>query len=145
MRKIMRSTRASPLARILAGFEGLLIAGIGTIGFITTLAPKEQIFGLFQINAFHNIVHIASGALGIIAAVVSQRWATRYLLFVGFAFGALTIFGFAVPGGNFFNLATFSLNDDLLHAAVAASAFVMCLIVLLLQPDTFVDTAGRRL
>ncbi len=127
------------LARVLAGMLGAIITLIGVFTFIQPIAPGHLIFGLFQVDDVHAGFHLATGALGIIGALIPpQRFAPRYLLAMGLLYGTLTIAGF-ISGGDFFNVTFFNMNDDLLHAVVAVAALAMCFLIVLLQPEAFFE------
>lgn len=47
------------------GFGGVLVS-VGVLGFVPELVTEAGLFvGIFGVNAVHNIVHIATGALGV--------------------------------------------------------------------------------
>jgi hypothetical protein len=78
----------------------LVIAGI--IGFFYEASfasgdsiRTEDVFGILSVNGWHNVVHIAIGALLLVAAGSAARPAA---LFVGILYIALCILGFIATG-----------------------------------------------
>lgn len=127
--------------RLCAFSLGLIGVLLGVLGFITATAPANLIFGLFQVNLFHNLVHIFVGAVGIIAAIPAyRRYAAWYVLEMGLVYGTLTFLGFAL-NGDFFGLAYFNANDNLLHAGIAVVALIMAAIIAAASPGQFIKSA----
>lgn len=127
--------------RLCAFSLGLIGILLGALGFITAAAPNHLIFGLFQVTTFHNIVHIFIGVVGIIAAIPTyRRYAAWYVLEIGFVYGALTFFGFAL-NGDFFGLTYFNANDNLLHAGIAVVALIMAAFIAAGSPGQFIKMA----
>lgn len=91
---------------------GIVLLIIGIIGFVN--AP---VLGIFEVNTIHNIVHILSGVIAIIAVSSSESAARLYLIIFGIVYGLVTIVGF-VNGGDIFGLFTANQADNYLHAAI---------------------------
>jgi hypothetical protein len=124
-------------ARVCAGVLGTIIILVGILGFFAFATPGGFLLGVFQVNAFHNVVHIISGLIGIVAAIPhDRRYAAWYVLEMGIIYGALTVLGFTL-NGDIFQLAYFNLNDNLLHAGIAVIAFLLCIFILVDRPEQF--------
>jgi hypothetical protein len=93
---------------------GSALVAIGIAGFIM----PRPLFGLFEVNTLHNIVHIASGALTLIAASQGIGAMRAWGRLFGPIYLALAIVGSVQP--NLFGLMHVNLPDNLLHFAVAA-------------------------
>lgn len=123
------------LSRLYAALIGAVIVGIGVLGFVNYLTPGGQLFGLLQVNAIHNGIHIVSGLVGLVLAFYRQgRYALGYMLGIGFAYGLVTLIGFAI-NGDFFDLAYFNLADNLVHAAIALSGLTLSMVVIVTRGD----------
>jgi hypothetical protein len=92
---------ASP-ARLYAAVAGALLLVLGIVGFFYSAsfgAPGsvEAALGVLRVNAWLNLLYVATGALGLLAAGYSSR---PYALAVGALFTVLAIWGFVLdPGG----------------------------------------------
>lgn len=119
--------------RYFALIYGIVFLLVGIAGFIPGLVapaagPPEHatasfghLFGLFPINALHNLVHIAFG-IGGIAAYRSFSNARLYARVVAIAYAVLMIFGL-IPGLNtLFGLVPLYGHDVWLHAVLAIGA-----------------------
>jgi hypothetical protein len=113
-------TTQSP-ARLYALVIGatLLIAGI--IGFAYSASfgsPGEvdSVFGILDVNAWHNIVHIATGALGLLLYRTAAR---EYALGLGAIYIVVAIWGFAIGDGeSILGFIPVNTEDNILHAVI---------------------------
>jgi hypothetical protein len=99
---------------VLVGILGLVAAG--GMSMAADPAPA-MLLGLFPVNLLHNVVHIAVGVWGLLAArsfamakMYGQVAGVVYILLAGLGFVAPTTFGLIPIGG----------NDIWLHAVVGA-------------------------
>ena len=114
-----RTTRgdATP-ARLYATLVGatLLIAGI--IGFFYSASfgdpgKVDEVFGLLAVNAWHNIVHILTGALGLLVAGYAAR---EYAMGLGIVYLLVAIWGFIIGSGDsILGIVPVNTEDNILH------------------------------
>ena len=99
------TTRSVTAAQRLAQLFGWAFILVGLAGFAATgtdmtadhtLAPR--LFGLFPVNALHNVVHLVFGIWGILGAR-SYGGARAYLLGAGLTYLVLAALGYVVPNG----------------------------------------------
>jgi hypothetical protein len=110
--------QASTPARLYCLLVGAVLVIAGIIGFFyessfaTGDAIKEsEVFGILGVNGWHNVVHIAVGALLLAAAGSAARPAA---LFVGVLYLVLCVLGFIATGDN--GIGFIAENDTLLKA-----------------------------
>jgi hypothetical protein len=113
---------ASP-ARLYATLAGAALVVFGIVGFFYSASfgsPGEvdEALGVFAVNGWHNVLYILTGALGLLVAGFAPR---RYALWLGIAYIALAVWGFALGDGESI-LGFFPVNtaDGILHAAIGA-------------------------
>ena len=101
---------------------GVVFLLVGILGFI--LAPDEgdKLFGLFQVNLLHNIIHLAVGALYLAGSSTHER-AKQVNVLIGVVYGLVAILGLAnilvdAPDG----LIDANAADDFLHLGTAVLA-----------------------
>ncbi len=111
----MRSL-VKPLTLIL----GAVLAIIGLLGFFM----DSPLFGLFEVDQLHNIIHVASGVVGLLAAAMGFSASRAFLVIFGLVYGAVAVVGF-VQGDTVLNLMDVNGADNWLHIGIAAA----CLIV----------------
>lgn len=111
---------ASP-ARLYATALGALLVVLGIVGFFYGASfgspgSVEAALGVLRVNAWLNLLHVATGALGLLLAGVASR---RYSLVVGALYTALGIWGFAIGAGDaILGFLPASSGDDILHLVI---------------------------
>ena len=102
----------------------LVVAGI--MGFFYSAdfgSPGEVdgVLGILDVNGWHNLVHIASGALGL--AVMSSYASSRaYALGFGAVYIVVAILGFiAGSGDEIFNVIPVNTEDNVLHLLIGVA------------------------
>ena len=113
---------ASP-ARLYATLIGgtLLIAGI--VGFFYSASfgspgKVDEVFGLLAVNAWHNIVHILTGALGLLVAGYAAR---EYAMGLGIVYLVVAAWGFIIGSGeSILGFIPVNTEDNFLHLILGA-------------------------
>ncbi len=106
------------LVKPLTGLLGLVLTLVGIAGFFT-----NGMLMMFEVDTTHNIVHLASGLVGLFAFNSSQLYSRWYLILFGLVYGVVTVMGFAT--GSVLDFFTVNMADNYLHLGISA----ICLIV----------------
>jgi Domain of unknown function (DUF4383) len=121
----MSSGTNSP-AQIYALVFGVVLLAAGILGFFYNASfevgdqvERDAVLGILDVNGWHNIVHILSGALGL--AVAGSYSASRLYAFgLGAVYVLVTILGFAYGDGDaIFSLIPINTEDNILHLLIA--------------------------
>jgi Domain of unknown function (DUF4383) len=111
-------------ASLYALVVGATLVVAGVIGFAYSASfgsPGEVdgVFGILDVNAWHNIVHIATGALGLLAF----RYAAReYALGLGAVYIVVAIWGFVIGDGeSILGFIPVNTEDNVLHALIGVA------------------------
>jgi len=115
------ATSSKTPAQLFALVFGVVYLLIGILGFIIA-DDNDKLLGIFQVNALHNVAHLAIGALLLVASG-KHATAKQVNLGVGIAYGLLAILGLAnilidAPDG----ILDANDADDFLHLATAVLA-----------------------
>ena len=112
---------ASP-ARLYATLVGGALVIVGILGFFyeSSFATggsvvADDVFGILAVNGWHNLVHLATGLLGLAVASYAAR---EYALGLGLAYTVIAIWGFIeVDGGVgvLIDLIPINTEDNFLH------------------------------
>lgn len=109
---------ASGPARLYATVVGALLTILGIIGFFYSGSfgspgTVDDVFGIFAVNGWHNVLHLATGLLGLAAAGYAAR---TYALAVGLLYLVVAIWGFIVGGGDsILSIVPVNAGDNVLH------------------------------
>jgi hypothetical protein len=94
-----------------------LIGGI--VAFVPGVTKDGMYFGVFMVNTAHNIMHIASGSIFLIASMLGARPARLWFQLFGGFYAVLAAIGFTVGNGLIFGLIMNSPFDSWGHAGLA--------------------------
>jgi hypothetical protein len=117
---------ASP-ARLYATVVGATLTIAGIIGFfynghfgsgadVFGGDTSVKVFGILAVNGWHNVVHLATGILGLVAA---GRFARTYALALGLAYVVVAIWGFLIGSGDaILSIVPVNTEDNFLHLII---------------------------
>src|SRR4051812_4483130 len=116
-------------ARVYALAVGVVLVAAGVIGFFYESAftsdesVRGAVLGLLDVNGWHNVVHIATGALGILAARMLAS-ARTYCLAFGIVYLLVCVWGFVVGNdGSVLGIVPVNNADNVLHLLLTAGGF----------------------
>ena len=93
---------------------GIVLTLIGIAGFFV-----GDTLLIFHVNTIHNIVHVVSGLLALLAVSMGESVARLYLIVFGIVYALVTVLGFVMPNGDILGLFTVNDADNYLHAVIA--------------------------
>jgi hypothetical protein len=121
-----QGTRRSP-AQVYALLVGAVLTVAGIVGFFynsgftSDKSVRDAIFGILDVNGWHNVFHIATGVLGLVAAS-SYASARNYALGIGIVYIAVAIWGFIVgDGDSILSILPVNTADNVLHLVIGVS------------------------
>lgn len=112
-------------------FAGVSLIGAGLIGFlgnnpIASADPKS----LFQVNAIHNVIHLATGALALYISTMRGNALASGLIGFGALYAVVTILLVIDPKlFGLFNDAPANTGDHVLHAALAVVSIALGMMI----------------
>jgi len=112
-------------AQVYALVIGLALVVAGIIGFFYSASfstgdgtERDAVLGILDVNGWHNLVHIASGAVGLLL-IGSYAGARLYALGLGVVYIVVAALGFiAGSGDEIFNLIPINTEDNFLHLLI---------------------------
>lgn len=112
-------------AQLYAMIFGITLVGAGIVGFFYEAsfssgndAARDAVFGILDVNGWHNLVHILSGVIGL-AVVGSYANARLYALLFGAVYIVVAILGFIYGNGDeIFSIVPVNTEDNVLHALI---------------------------
>jgi hypothetical protein len=112
-------------ARLYALVVGLVLVLAGILGFFyessftSDSSVRDGVLGMLDVNGWHNVVHIATGALGLVAFAAGVSAARNYALGIGAVYVIVAIWGFAVgDGGSILGIIPINTEDSVLHLLI---------------------------
>lgn len=105
-------------ARLYATLVGAALVVGGIVGFFYSASfggpgKVDDVLGILSVNGWHNVFHIATGAIGLLVAGYAAR---QYALWLGALYVAIAIWGFAIGGGDsILGFLPVNTGDNILH------------------------------
>lgn len=110
------------MLRTIAVLFGIGFIFAGVAGFLPQFTTDGLLLGYFEVDMMHNIVHLVSGVLAIMAAT-SYRYSRLYFQIFGVIYAIVTIIGF-VRGGDIFIMHV-NMADNFLHLGISIIALYL--------------------
>lgn len=105
---------------------GVVFLVVGVAGFIPGITnDNDHLLGIFHVDGVHNLVHIASGVVALLAAR-SAAYAKTYFQVFGLVYALVTVLGFV--GGDDSKVLGFlvvNMADNFLHLVIALAALYL--------------------
>jgi hypothetical protein len=114
-------------ARLYAGVVGATLVVAGIIGFFYSAdfgspGDVDAVFGILDVNGWHNVVHILTGALGLLAFSAGLYAARQYALALGVVYLVVAIWGFVVGDGDqILGMIPVNTEDNILHVLLGVA------------------------
>jgi uncharacterized protein DUF4383 len=113
-------------AQIWARLIGTVLVVAGVLGFFYSSSfgspgDTDTVLGILDVNGFHNLVHIATGGLGLLMGG-SYSGARLYCFLLAAAYAVVAIWGFVLgDGGAILSIVPVNTEDNVLHALIGVA------------------------
>jgi hypothetical protein len=115
-------------AKAYALVVGAVLVIAGVIGFFyeseftSDESVRDGVFGILDVNGWHNVVHIATGALGLAAFAAGAASSRAYAIGIGIVYVIVAIWGFAIGDGNsILGIIPINTEDSVLHTLLGVA------------------------
>lgn len=142
---------SSSPARLFATLVGGALVVLGIVGFFYDASfdtgrelQSDEIFGIFAVNGWHNLLHITTGLLGLACAGYAAR---QYSLGIGLAYVIIAIWGFATAKhghGDLLDLVPVNSEDNFLHLLIGLTGLGAGAATATTRPTGKTGTRTRR-
>jgi hypothetical protein len=115
-------------AQLFALVIGGVLVVVGIVGFFYSTAfgspgETDAVFGVFDVNGWHNVVHILSGAAGL-ALFANAAGARLYAIGLAVVYTVVTVWGFILGDGEaILGFLPINTEDNVLHALIALTGY----------------------
>jgi hypothetical protein len=92
---------------------GIVFLALGVSGFVS-----DPALGIFEVDTIHNIIHLLSGIIAIVAIMSGESYARMFLIVFGIVYALVAVIGF-VNNGDILGIFATNRADDYLHTAIA--------------------------
>jgi hypothetical protein len=113
------------MLKTMATIFGIVFLLVGILGFVPGVTDDGHLLGIFHVNTAHNIVHILSGVIALIAGATSARAAQNYFRVFGLVYGLVAVLGFMGGEQPVLGIIANNAADNWLHVAIALVALTL--------------------
>ena len=113
------------MVRTAAKIFGFVFIAIGLLGFVPGITVDDHLLGIFHVNALHNIVHLASGIVALMAGYASYKASKTYFQIFGIVYALVAVLGLMAGDADILGVLANNMADVVLHIAIAASALYL--------------------
>ena len=113
------------MLRKLAMLFGIVFLAVGVLGFVPAANPNGHLLGIFHVNMAHNLVHLLSGLVALMAAFTSEHASRLYFRWFGWIYGLVAVLGLVYGERPLFGIIANNMADVVLHFAIAAVSLII--------------------
>jgi hypothetical protein len=108
------------MLKIAATIFGAAFLIAGLLGFVPAAAPDGMLLGILHVNAAHNIVHLITGAVALLAAYSGARASQLFFQIFGVVYALVAVLGFLAGDRPLLGIIANNVPDAWFHLIVAA-------------------------
>ena len=129
-------------ARLYAGVFGAALVIAGIVGFFYSASfgspgDVDPVVGVLDVNGWHNLVHIATGVVGLLAYNAGATASRSYALGFGLVYVVVAIWGFLLGDGeSILGIIPVNTEDNVLHLAIGIAGLGAWLAAARAEPST---------
>ena len=109
------------MAKTFGMLFGIVFLAVGILGFVPGVTKDEMLLGIFHVNLVHNVVHLLSGAVFLLAAMSGAAAASLWFKIFGLIYAVVAILGFMTPNGLLLGLISNNPAVTWLHVVLAVA------------------------
>jgi uncharacterized protein DUF4383 len=135
-------------AQIWARLIGTVLVVAGVLGFFYSSSfgspgDTDTVLGILDVNGFHNLVHIATGGLGLLMGG-SYSGARLYCFLLAAAYAVVAIWGFVLgDGGAILSIVPVNTEDNVLHTFIAVVSLAVGAATSSVPVPSAAESSGR--
>jgi hypothetical protein len=104
---------------------GIVFIAVGLLGFVPALNPGGKLVGIFDVNAAHNLVHLATGVVALAVGFASDRASKIFFQVFGIVYAVVAALGFFYGDTPLLGVVSNNVADTWLHVVIAAMALYL--------------------
>jgi Domain of unknown function (DUF4383) len=104
---------------------GVVFVAVGVLGWVPAVNPGGKLLGLFDVNAAHNVVHLATGIIAIIVGMSSDKASKMFFQVFGVIYALVAVLGFYSGDQPLLGIVANNAADSVLHVVIAVVALYL--------------------
>jgi hypothetical protein len=106
------------MLKFIAVVYGVIFLLIGLFGFIPGITTRHNLFGIFHVNGWLNVMHLLTGIIGFWVGLTSSRASQMYFQVFGVIYAAVAILGFFYGRMHILGFLASNAADSWLHLII---------------------------
>ena len=104
---------------------GVVFVAVGVLGWVPAVNPGGKLLGLFDVNAAHNCVHLATGIIAILVGMSSDKASKMFFQVFGVIYALVAVLGFYSGDQPLLGIVSNNAADSVLHVVIAVVALYL--------------------
>jgi hypothetical protein len=104
---------------------GIVFIIVGILGFVPAVTTNGLLFGYFEVNPAHNVVHLATGVVALIVAFISEKATQLFFQIFGVIYALVALAGFFTGNQPLLGVVAINTADNWLHVLIAIVALYL--------------------
>ena len=104
---------------------GVVFVAVGVLGWVPAVNPGGKLLGLFDVNAAHNLVHLVTGIIAILAGMSSDKASKLFFQVFGVIYALVAVLGFYSGDQPLLGIVSNNSADCVLHVVIAVVALYL--------------------
>jgi hypothetical protein len=104
---------------------GIVFIIVGILGFVPAVTTNGLLFGYFEVNPAHNVVHLSTGVVALIVAFISEKATQLFFQIFGVIYALVALAGFFTGNQPLLGVVAINTADNWLHVLIAIVALYL--------------------
>jgi len=113
------------MIRIIAIGFGAIMLIAGVLGFVPGITHDGLLFGIFAVNAVHNVIHLVTGIAALAVSKSTEKAMRLFFQLFGVVYGLVAISGLFMGDKPLLGLVAVNHADHALHAGIALFSLIV--------------------
>lgn len=110
------------MIRIAAFIIGLIFIAVAIMGFMPEFNREGRILGFFAISSFSNLLHLATGVIGMMCAIQGSKASSYFFIAIGLIYAIMTLLALWDTTLSLFRYIVADGANNIFHGIIAALA-----------------------
>ena len=107
------------MIKAIAIIYGLVFVALGILGFLPQFTQNEMLFGMFQVNLVHNVIHLATGVIALWVGFSNASACRIFFQVFGILYLLVSALGFYYGNQMLLGMIANNTADSWLHLLIA--------------------------
>lgn len=122
---LIYNLRSFFMLKTIAILYGIVFVVGGILGFIPSATPNGLLFGVFHVNALHNVIHLLTGVIAFIVGFSGANASRTFFQVFGIIYAIVALLGFFYVDRDIIGIMANNMADTWLHVLIAVISLIL--------------------